>query len=1077
MNVLLVSQCSKRALTETRRILDQFAERRGERTWQTPITLAGLQTLHKLLRKSARKNTAVACHWIRGKDHSELLWIVGDARQFNSQGATPTNMTQRDVLRAADEDDWHSAEDIRLLACIAALFHDFGKAVLAFQNKLRNNLAIADPYRHEWISLRLFEAFVAGQSDEQWLQRLAVVDGKATKACLKLLKCDGLEEHRGPFASLPPLAKAIGWLIVSHHRMPASKAKFQEHHIKVLPEAIAKSWCGERTDVSPADLKKCWNLKAGLPFDSRHWCEHARKLAGQMLRRAGLLGVDWCGNAYAMHCARLTLMLADHYYSGQPSHARYGDADFALYANTARQTRMLKQRLDEHLIGVEVNASRILRSLPQLTESLPSIARHKGFRQRSADRRFAWQDKAFDLAEGLQRKSAEQGFFGVNMASTGCGKTLANGRIMYALANPVRGARFSIALGLRSLTLQTGQAYRERLGLGDQDMAVMVGGAAVRELYEHKLRNGSESAAPLLPEWQHVHFEGSLVDGPLSRWLAESPATQRLLQAPVLACTIDHLMPATEGVRGGQQIAPMLRLMTSDLVLDEPDDFGLEDLPALARLVNWAGMLGSRVLLSSATLPPALIQGLFDAYLAGRRHYQDNRGQPGRPLSVCCAWFDEFAPMAGEYADAASFLSQHQDFVAQRLRKLEGKQADDNRRKALIKPLDIRQGMPEAELYSAFAAHLRQQVSELHRAHALTDPVSGKQLSIGLIRMANIQPLVSVAQALCALPSAPDSRLHLCVYHSQHPLLVRSAIEGQLDALLARHNPDTWWQSEPVRSLLDGHTESNQVLVVLATPVAEVGRDHDYDWGIVEPSSMRSIIQLAGRIRRHRPGTVAWPNLHLLDTNLKHLRSGLAVEAFCRPGFESREFRLRSHLLNELLSEAQWQHIDARARIQQRENADPSGNLVDLEHEVTRQWVQGAAEGSPLKVVPASLWWRTAAPLTSVLQRQQPFRFDPKGRQRYVLLPDDERPVLHRLDKDGELVAVDNLKTDISLELAQGVSAWGVTDYRAELERLAEQLDMSPEQAARRYGWLDLPAKGCENGWTYNAVLGFNRIV
>ena len=29
MNILLVSQCDKRALTETRRILDQFAERRG----------------------------------------------------------------------------------------------------------------------------------------------------------------------------------------------------------------------------------------------------------------------------------------------------------------------------------------------------------------------------------------------------------------------------------------------------------------------------------------------------------------------------------------------------------------------------------------------------------------------------------------------------------------------------------------------------------------------------------------------------------------------------------------------------------------------------------------------------------------------------------------------------------------------------------------------------------------------------------------------------------------------------------------------------------------------------------------
>ena len=61
MNVLLISQCNKNALKETRRILDQFAERRGDRAWQTPITQAGLDTLRKLLRKTARKNTAVAC--------------------------------------------------------------------------------------------------------------------------------------------------------------------------------------------------------------------------------------------------------------------------------------------------------------------------------------------------------------------------------------------------------------------------------------------------------------------------------------------------------------------------------------------------------------------------------------------------------------------------------------------------------------------------------------------------------------------------------------------------------------------------------------------------------------------------------------------------------------------------------------------------------------------------------------------------------------------------------------------------------------------------------------------------------
>lgn len=114
MNILLISECTKHALTETRRILDQFAERRGERTWQTPITEAGLSTLHKLLRKSARKNTAVACHWIRGRNYSELLWVVGDRNRFNRDGAVPTNTTKRNVLRSSDENDWQHGEDIRL---------------------------------------------------------------------------------------------------------------------------------------------------------------------------------------------------------------------------------------------------------------------------------------------------------------------------------------------------------------------------------------------------------------------------------------------------------------------------------------------------------------------------------------------------------------------------------------------------------------------------------------------------------------------------------------------------------------------------------------------------------------------------------------------------------------------------------------------------------------------------------------------------------------------------------------------------------------------------------------------------
>ena len=36
---------------------------------------------------------------------------------------------------------------------------------------------------------------------------------------------------------------------------------------------------------------------------------------------------------------------------------------------------------------------------------------------------------------------------------------------------------------------------------------------------------------------------------------------------------------------------------------------------------------------------------------------------------------------------------------------------------------------------------------------------------------------------------------------------------------------------------------------------------------------MRSLIQLAGRVRRHRPGAVGGVNMVVLDSNLRHYKS------------------------------------------------------------------------------------------------------------------------------------------------------------------------------------------------------------
>jgi CRISPR-associated endonuclease/helicase Cas3 len=77
----------------------------------------------------------------------------------------------------------------------------------------------------------------------------------------------------------------------------------------------------------------------------------------------------------------------------------------------------------------------------------------------------------------MRESARENGAFIVNMASTGCGKTLGNARILYALADSQRGLRATYALGLRTLTLQTGRSYRHDLHLSDDDLAVKKGSA------------------------------------------------------------------------------------------------------------------------------------------------------------------------------------------------------------------------------------------------------------------------------------------------------------------------------------------------------------------------------------------------------------------------------------------------------------------------------------------------------------------------------------------------------------------------------------------------------------------------
>lgn len=1117
MNVVIVSQCDKRALTETRRILDQFAERRGDRTWQTPITQDGLEALHALLRKSARKNTAVACHWIRGLDHSELLWVVGDRRRFNDQGAVPTNTTRRDVLRLRDENDWHTGEDIGLLATLASLLHDIGKANDEFQRRLAaHGTQPHNEVRHEWVSLRLFQAFVGDDDDPSWLRRMAEDAGDA--ACWlghARLKRDGLDPGASPpLARLPPMARAIGWLIVTHHRLPTLPAEqvnaLRAADLDRVLDRVSSSWNELSQTDDPKVLEPYWRFGQGLPSSHPDWQHQVARVCRKLLQLRARRGpAEWLGNPYLMHVARLALMLADHHYSSldrdSPRRVQVAEAATAtLHANTSRDMSgrvRPKQTLVEHLVGVGRDCAELCHALPRFEQHLPRLVRHKPFVRRSADARYRWQDLAADLAAGMRAPAAAGGAFIVNLASTGCGKTLANLRVMNALAEPGQGLRCSIALGLRTLTLQTGRALQTAGRLSKADVAVCVGGTASRELYELRLREaealGSASAAALLDvddAGGGVHYDAPSEGHPLLAKALADPQVRKLVQAPVLVCTIDHLVPATESQRGGHQIAPMLRLMSADLVIDELDDFDIADLPAVARLVHWSGMLGARVLISSATLPPALVQGLFEAYRAGRAEFARNRGPtPGVSAPMACAWIDEFARRRLECADPAAFASAHLAFVQERARRLA---SEAPRRRGELWPLRL-DDPDEAQRHRLFAAEVLQAVRTLHGRHHGTDPVTSHRVSFGLVRMANVRPLVEVALALYAAGAPPGLRVHLCVYHSQYPLLLRSAIEAQLDGVLNRHEPEAVFRHPAVRSALDAHAESDQIFVVLGSPVTEVGRDHDYDWAVVEPSSMRSLIQLAGRVWRHRPQQRCdQPNIVVFDSNLKCWPLNGDRVAYHRPGFESAQhrglFKLEYRRLDRVLRPSEWQCIDARPRILPRDPAElqPRRSLVDLEHARLRHCML-APSTAPMPLGAYS-WWRLPpqdALMTALLPRRQPFRADAGDEIELYLQPDESSDLGYALrqlvDDAGRAAPQRDVGIQHKLEevadarvQGAGIQPWGPGDYLQAVNDLADAMGTSPAACARRYGLMTVRRRGDDSGWRlrFHPVLGFTVV-
>ena len=73
------------------------------------VITEGLETVKRMLRKTASRSTAVSCHWIRSRSRSQFLWVVGNKNKFNSEGVVPVNYTEVNDIKTDENSMLNSA--------------------------------------------------------------------------------------------------------------------------------------------------------------------------------------------------------------------------------------------------------------------------------------------------------------------------------------------------------------------------------------------------------------------------------------------------------------------------------------------------------------------------------------------------------------------------------------------------------------------------------------------------------------------------------------------------------------------------------------------------------------------------------------------------------------------------------------------------------------------------------------------------------------------------------------------------------------------------------------------------------
>jgi len=894
--LLIVSDSSHKALLQEQRLLDRTLNRISDKVWGGLLSQEGEDEIRQSLVKTRSPFRAVLC-----LDAATLSprWHVGRRRRILPDGRQA--ISDRHLPESSPP--WPpSARRSRTLSALCALLHDIGKGTVAFQTKLRPSpkrspsrptITKQEPFRHEILSAHVL---LNANHDPDWKRLLQ----NAADALLRDVDPSPAKALQQRLNTPPsPILQAARIIAAHHYLLPLLPGDLPHATDGGCPVRLPSR---RNPDSVPAALPKG---SVGAPWGDSQAAQQWRGRVQDALQKA--LNAPPVPGAPDLFC-HAGLMLADRLSSSAPDGDlaepdRKGQNVLAKSSLPGRPRDRQAQTLVAHLCQV-ANLAVAFHDLAAGPRRLGIPPDHlpPTLTDLPMDGPFAWQGRACAKAKQFLRPDRPALMFVT--AGTGSGKT----RLAPALlAIQTSLVRITTLLPLRSLTTQTRTAYR-RLGIPDHLLAIRIGGADPADA-DDEASEPAPDADALLQGFEEPHHpydpnirRTSLIQDQIQRLpspLAElltpraerSSGDARLVATPLLTATIDLMM----GIPAGDRMpatAPLLRLADTDLIIDEIDLLAPEDQACVLRLVRACAAYGGRLCVVSATLPPETATAVAAAYADGVRARAELELLPDASIDILA--IDHHQDPWHQRADAAALLPDCHGRPPESLVPLERRifeatiqlPTDPRRRLAQLSavaappPSDhVRSTPPPTPKSSSAAAacslanHVRRALPQLLRhGHPLED---GRRISVGFLRLGTIRTAMDVAMALSCTPCLPDgSLLSVLSYHANLSPSARAAVEALLDDGLLRQPG----QPPPiVRNplLLPKLRETPQggtlIVLVVCTSIIETGRDHDYDWGIHETDSARSVIQAAGRIRRHRPDPLAPdlpPNLLLLDRTL-----------------------------------------------------------------------------------------------------------------------------------------------------------------------------------------------------------------